>query len=74
MPIQRLIILFTCCQFLVGTGICNEKADMYYRTAIQLQSTGNLEEVFELYARSAELGNAIAQYNLAMMYSNGESV
>ena len=34
----------------------------------------NLDNVFELYARSAELGNAIAQYNLAMMYSNGESV
>ncbi|MCP4048786.1 MAG: sel1 repeat family protein [Gammaproteobacteria bacterium] len=36
--------------------------------------SANLEEIFELYARSAELGNAIAQYNLAMMYSNGESV
>lgn len=47
---------------------------MYYRNAIQLQSTGNLEKVFELYACSAELGNAIAQYNLVMMYSNGASV
>ena len=36
--------------------------------------SANLVDVFEKYARSAELGNAIAQYNLAMMYSNGESV
>ena len=30
--------------------------------------------MFNLYARSAELGHTVAQYNLAMMYSNGESV
>jgi TPR repeat protein len=46
----------------------------YYKSAIKLPGSANLEEVFDLYARSAELGNAIAQYNLAMMYSNGESV
>jgi TPR repeat protein len=50
------------------------KADMYYQNAIQLHGAAMLEEVFEQYARSAELGHAIAQYNLAMMYSNGESV
>ena len=49
-------------------------ADHYYQSAIELQAYSRLEEVFELYARSAELGNPIAQYNLAMMYSNGESV
>ena len=47
---------------------------MYYQNAIQLHGAEMLEEVFEQYARSAELGHAIAQYNLAMMYSNGESV
>ena len=57
-----------------NAGFTTEKADFYYKSAIELLGTPNLEEVFELYARSAELGNAIAQYNLAMMYSNGESV
>lgn len=47
---------------------------MYYNNAIRMNGAENLDNVFELYARSAELGNAIAQYNLAMMYSNGESV
>ena len=47
---------------------------MYYQNAIGLLGSGTLEEVFELYARSAELGHSVAQYNLAMMYSNGESV
>ena len=51
-----------------------EIADSYYQNAIEMQGLSRLEDVFELYARSAELGNPIAQYNLAMMYSNGESV
>lgn len=52
----------------------SETADRYYESAIQLNGAASLEKVFELYARSAELGNPIAQYNIAMMYSNGESV
>ncbi len=51
-----------------------EIADSYYQDAIESQGTSRLEDVFQLYARSAELGNPVAQYNLAMMYSNGESV
>lgn len=51
-----------------------ETADSYYQNAIELRGSARLEDVFELYARSAELGHPIAQYNLAMMYSNGESV
>ena len=51
-----------------------EIANQYYQDAIEKAGTASLEEVFTLYARSAELGNPIAQYNLAMMYSNGESV
>ena len=47
---------------------------MYYKSAIQLHGAANLDKVFELYARSAEMGHPVAQYNLAMMYSNGESV
>jgi len=68
------VLLFCFLVFLVNTGFGNEKADMYYNNAIQLDDVYDLEGVFELYARSAELGHVIAQYNLAMMYSNGESV
>ncbi|MCF6264239.1 MAG: sel1 repeat family protein [Xanthomonadales bacterium] len=52
----------------------SDKAEDYYKTAIHLHGVVNQEKIFELYARSAELGNAAAQYNIAMMYSNGESV
>jgi TPR repeat protein len=51
-----------------------DQANIYYKNAIELLGSTQLEEVFGLYARSAELGNPVAQYNLAMMYSNGESV
>lgn len=47
---------------------------MYYGSAIKLNDVYHQKEVFDLYARSAELGHTVAQYNLAMMYSNGESV
>lgn len=73
-----LLISSFCLIFFVNTGLpsknTEEIADDYYSSAIKLPGSAGLEKVFELYARSAELGNAIAQYNLAMMYSNGESV
>lgn len=73
-----LSVFSICLIFFVNTGFpaskSDEIADDYYKRAIQLPRSADLEEVFEKYARSAELGNAIAQYNLAMMYSNGESV
>jgi TPR repeat protein len=66
------LVLFTSdCYSLSKT---DKIANTYYKNAIELPLSASLEEVFELYARSAELGNRIAQYNLAMMYSNGESV
>ena len=52
----------------------SEEADMYYQNAIRQTGEASLEELFSLYARAAELGHPVAQYNLAMMYSNGESV
>jgi TPR repeat protein len=52
----------------------SEEAETYYQNAIRQTGEASLEEVFGLYARAAELGHPIAQYNLAMMYSNGESV
>jgi TPR repeat protein len=70
-----LILLTTTAGFCWGASKKDEEiANRYYQSAIELSPTARLEEVFELYARSAELGNPIAQYNLAMMYSNGESV
>lgn len=74
----HLSVFSFCLIFFVNSGFSakntEEIADDYYNSAINSPRSANLEEVFELYARSAELGNAIAQYNLAMMYSNGESV
>lgn len=69
-----LILLLSCCIPDAHADMSSEKADDYYKTAIQMHGVANLEKVFALYARSAELGNAAAQYNIAMMYSNGESV
>ena len=68
------VISFLCLIVFASAGFATEKADIYYNNAIKLHGAANLDRVFELYARSAELGHAIAQYNLAMMYSNGESV
>jgi len=66
--------LLACVVLLSNTGFCDEKADTYYNQAIRLDRGTSLEQVFELYARSAELGHPVAQYNLAMMYANGEFV
>ena len=60
--------------FYASAGYGSGQADTYYKDAIKLHGAAKLEKIFELYARSAELGHPIAQYNLAMMYSNGESV
>lgn len=51
-----------------------ETFDPHYQRALEVQETASLAELFDLYARSAETGNPVAQYNVAMMYSNGESV
>lgn len=52
----------------------DRQADQLYEEAIRLHGSAKLEEVFSLYTRAAELGNAAAQYNIAMMYANGEAV
>lgn len=74
MPKRSLVSIFFSIVLFTNIGFTNEKADMYYNNAIQLLGAGELEKVFVLYARSAEMGHTVAQYNLAMMYSNGESV
>jgi TPR repeat protein len=63
-----------CLIFFAISGHATEPADVYYESAIRLHGESDLETVFEQYARSAELGHPVAQYNIAMMYSNGESV
>lgn len=79
-PTRTIVLTFlTAIVVLTSTqSIASKKeedtANIFYKNAIEIQGTARLEEVFTLYARSAELGNPIAQYNLAMMYSNGESV
>jgi TPR repeat protein len=50
------------------------KTDPWFEQALQEQRTASLDRLFGLYARSAEQGNAVAQYNVAMMYANGEAV
>jgi TPR repeat protein len=74
MPKHYLILAALCHILFAGTGLASGIADTYYSDAIKLHGSENLEKIFELYARSAELGHPISQYNLAMMYSNGESV
>lgn len=69
-----VILLLSCSIPNASADMDSDKADEFYKTAIQLHGAANLEQVFALYARSAELGNAAAQYNIGMMYSNGESV
>ena len=73
-PIVLPIILSIACLGLPAYGLAaGGEADPYER-ALQVQDSASLEELFSLYARSAEMGNAIAQYNVAMMYCNGEAV
>ncbi len=52
----------------------SRQAEVYYQEAVRQSGTADLQRVFALYAKAAELGHASAQYNIAMMYANGESV
>ena len=64
-----LVLLFTSTE-----AIADKKADALYEQAIRMHGSAPIEQVFDLYARAAENGNAAAQYTIAMMYSNGEAV
>jgi len=52
----------------------SRQAEVYYQEAVRQSGTADLQRVFTLYTKAAELGHASAQYNIAMMYANGESV
>lgn len=59
---------------LTAPALANKKADALYEEAVRLHGSVSIEEVFQAYTRAAELGHPVAQYNVAMMYANGESV
>jgi TPR repeat protein len=66
----RFLLLF----LLASSAAVREAPDENYEKAIQLHGKAAPAEVFSLFARSAEAGNPISQYNVAMMYANGEGV
>ncbi len=51
-----------------------DAAERYYEEAVRMQGRATAEGLFELFARSAVEGHPVSQYNVAMMYSNGEGV
>ena len=55
-------------------AVASREADRLYEEAVRRHSESTPTERFTLYARSAEEGHAVAQYNVAMMYANGEAV
>ena len=71
---KPLTILLLCFMFHADPALADKKADKLYETAVRQHGTASMEQIFSLYARAAEAGHAAAQYNVAMMYSNGEAV
>ena len=49
-------------------------ADRLYAEAVRRHADSTPVERFARYARAAEEGHPVAQYNVAMMYANGEAV
>ena len=70
----RFVLATTCYLALSVPAHGDKSADAYYEEAVRKHGTAPIEEVFALYARAAERGNPYAQYNVAMMYANGEAV
>jgi TPR repeat protein len=52
----------------------DDNGEEYYQTAVRVHKWANDKERFNLYAKAAQLGHPIAQFNLGMMYTNGKSV
>lgn len=55
-------------------GEAGREADRLYEDAVRQHARSEPAERFALYARAAEEGHPAAQYNVAMMYANGEAV
>ena len=62
----------------IGPGLqpawADREADRLYERAVRQHGEVSVSEQFSLYARAAEAGHPVAQYNVAMMYANGEAV
>lgn len=52
----------------------SKEAERYYRKAVKLHNSADIAQVFYWYAKAGELGHPVAQYNLAVMYADAQSV
>lgn len=52
----------------------DREADSLYEEAVRRHDSSTPARRFQRYARAAEAGHPVAQYNVAMMYANGEAV
>jgi TPR repeat protein len=57
-----------------ATAEADREADRLYEEAVRRHASSTPMRRFERYARAAEAGHPAAQYNVAMMYANGEAV
>jgi TPR repeat protein len=71
---STLTLLWLCFMLSPFPALAAKEADELYEKAVRMHGTASTEEIFSLYARAAEAGHAAAQYNVAMMYANGETV
>ena len=69
-----LIIAALLLAFLSAPAAADRAAERPYSEAVRLHTAGGLHARFARYARAAEAGHPVAQYNVAMMYANGEAV
>jgi TPR repeat protein len=69
-----LLIVLLAALSLAGPADAGREADRLYEAAVRQHGAGRLEDRFARYARAAEAGHPVAQYNVAMMYANGEAV
>lgn len=60
--------------FAPATLTADREADSLYEEAVRRHDSSTPIRRFERYARAAEAGHPAAQYNVAMMYANGEAV
>jgi uncharacterized protein len=70
---KKLIqILIVCGLFLVLGGTAS--GDENFDNAVKAYQSQDYKEAVRLYRLSAEQGDAFGQYNLGIMYSNGQGV
>uniref|UniRef100_U9STP2 HCP-like protein n=1 Tax=Rhizophagus irregularis (strain DAOM 181602 / DAOM 197198 / MUCL 43194) TaxID=747089 RepID=U9STP2_RHIID len=72
------------CCYIHGNGVYKDDdkafelfkklAEREYSNGIRIGTDIDKQKAFELYQESANFGNSSAQYNLALMYENGEGI